>query len=239
MTESDITGCLVGRPLLAGCVSSTLVLGSRLVSVSSQTVVQLALWSVLRTVHPSVVETAVAASDLAVLAVGVIEVGHAPAVLLILVVVSISRPMLRWSDGLGVGCRNAVVEVDLGTVDTVATWLSKLLLAEAAFSSAAPHADHPDEENQHNDEQDGPGDAAGNVGKLRLLLAVLAVEGSSALAIWLSLLLHASAVVHAVVKGVVDAAANGAVALVPLLARALVPPDVLPAVWLEQAVGVL
>ena len=199
----------------------------------------LALWSVLRTVHPSVVETAVAASDLAVLAVRVVEVGHAPAVLLILVVVSISRPMLRGSDGLGVGCRSAVVEVDLRTVDTVGTWLSKLLLAEAAFSSAAPHADHPDEENQHNDEQDGPGDAAGNVGKLRLLLAVLAVEGSSALAVRLSLLLHASAVVHAVVQAVVDAAADGAVALVTLLARALVPPDVQSAVRLEQAVRVL
>merc|ERR1719278_2146641 len=118
---------------LAGRVPGTLVLGSGLVGVSPQAVVELALWSVLRTVHPSVVETAIAARDLAVLAVGVVEVGHAPAVLLILVVVSISRPVLRGSDGLGVGCRSAVVEVDLGPVDTVGTWLSKLLLAEAAL----------------------------------------------------------------------------------------------------------
>merc|ERR1719370_1086675 len=224
---------------LAGRVSSTLVLGSRLVGVSAQTVVQLALWSVLRTVHPSVVETAVAACDLAVLAVGVVEVGHAPSVLLVLVVVSIGRPMLGGRDGLGVWCRSTVVEVDLGPVDTVGTWLSKLLLPEAALPSSAPHADHPDEENQHDDEKHRSGNATGDVGKLRLFLAVLPVEGSGALAIWLSLLLHASAVVHAIVEAVVDAATNGAVALVSLLARALVPPDVQPAVRLEQAVGVL
>merc|ERR1719273_1569341 len=215
---------------LAGCVPGTLVLGSRLVGVSSQTVVQLALWSVLRTVHPGVVETAVAARDLAVLAVGVVEVGHAPPVLLVLVVVSISRPMLGGCNGLGVWCRSTVVEVDLGPVDTVGTWLSKLLLAETALPSSASHADHPDEENQHDYEKHRSGDATRDVGKLRLLLAVLAVEGSSALAIWLSLLLHASAVVHAVVQAVVNAAADGAVALVTLLARALVPPDVQSAV---------
>merc|ERR1719370_749826 len=171
---------------LAGRVSSTLVLGSRLVSVSAQTVVQLALWSILRTVHPSVVETAVAARDLAVLAVGVVEVGHAPSVLLVLVVVSIGRPMLGGRDGLGVWCRSTVVEVDLGPVDTVGTWLSKLLLTEAALPSSAPHADHPDEENQHDDEKHRSSNATCDVSKLRLLLAVLAVEGSSALAIGLS-----------------------------------------------------
>merc|ERR1719370_625097 len=224
---------------LAGRVSSTLVLGSRLVGVSAQTVVQLALWSVLRTVHPSVVETAVAARDLAVLAVGVVEVGHAPSVLLVLVVVSIGRPMLGGRNGLGVWCWSTVVEVDLGPVDTVGTRLSKLLLAEAAFPSSASHADHPDEENQHDDEKHRSSNATCDVSKLRLLLAVLAVEGSSALAIGLSFLLHTSAVVHAVVEAVVNAAANGAVALVSLLARALVPPDVLPAVRLEQAVRVL
>ena len=41
------------------------------------------------------------------------------------------------------------------------------------------------------------------------------------------------------VEAVVNVAANGAVDLVSLLARALVPPDVQCAVWLEQAVGVL
>ena len=194
----------------------------------------LALWSVLRTVHPGVVETAVAARDLAVLAVGVIEVGHAPPVLLVLVVVSIGRPVLGGRDGLGVRCRSTVVEVDLGPVDTIGTWLSKLLLAETALPSSASHADHPDEENQHDYEKHRSGDATRDVGKLRLLLAVLAVEGSSALAVRLSLLLHASAVVHAVVQAVVDAAADGAVALVTLLARALVPPDVQSAVWLEH-----
>merc|ERR1719278_1108490 len=107
---------------LAGCVPGTLVLGSRLVGVSPQAVVELALWSVLRTVHPGVVETAIAARDLAVLAVGVVEVGHAPAVLLILVVVSISRPMLGRCNGLGIRCWSTVVEVDLGPVDTIGTW---------------------------------------------------------------------------------------------------------------------
>merc|ERR1719278_2324581 len=224
---------------LAGRVPGTLVLGSRLVGVSPQAVIQLALRSVLRTVHPGVVETAIAARDLAVLAVGVVEVGHAPAVLLILVVVSISRPMLGRCNGLGIRCWSTVVEVDLGPVDTIGTWLSKLLLAETALPSSASHADHPDEENQHDYEKHRSGDATRDVGKLRLLLAILAVEGSSALAIWLSLLLHTSPVVHAIVEAVVDTAANGAVALVSLLALALVPPDVQPDVWLEQAVGVL
>ena len=41
------------------------------------------------------------------------------------------------------------------------------------------------------------------------------------------------------VEAVVNVAANGAVDLVSLLARALVPPDVQPVVRLEQAVGVL
>merc|ERR1719203_182977 len=224
---------------LAGRVPGTLVLGARLVGVPAKTVVQLALWSVLRAVHPRVVETAVAARHLAVLPVGVVEVGHAPSVLLVLVVVSIGRPVLGGRDGLGVRCWSTVVEVDLGPVDSVGTWLSKLLLAEAALPSSAPHADHPDEENQHDYEKHGSGDATRDVGKLRLLLAVLAVEGSGALAIWLSLFLHTSAVVHAVVEAVVDAAANGAVALVPLLALARVPPDVQPVVRLVPAVGVL
>merc|ERR1712080_738667 len=48
-------------------------------------------------------------------------------------------------NGLGVRCGSPVVEVDLGPVDTVGTWLSKLLLPEAALPSSASHADHPDE----------------------------------------------------------------------------------------------
>merc|ERR1719361_2342659 len=206
---------------LAGRVPSTLVLRSWLVRVAAQTVVQLALWSVLRTVHPRVVETAVAASHLAVLAIRVVEVGHAPTVLLVLVVVSISGPMLGGRNGLGVRCGSPVVEVDLGPVDTVGTWLSKLLLPQAAFPSSASHADHPDEENQHDDEKHRSSNATRDVGKLRLFLAVLPVEGSGALAIRLSLLLHACAIVHTVVEAIVDAATNGAVALVSLLARAL------------------
>jgi len=44
------------------------------------TIVELSLWSVLRSVHPSIVEASVGAGDLAVLPVGVVGiVGHPPA----------------------------------------------------------------------------------------------------------------------------------------------------------------
>ena len=133
----------------------------------------LALWSVLRAVHPRVVEAAVAPRHLAVLPVGVVEVGHAPSVLLVLVVVSIGRPVLGGRNGLGVRCRSTVVEVDLGPVDSVGTWLSKLLLAKTALPSSTSHADHPDEEDQQDEEDDGSSNAWSGKSSMKYLGSVL------------------------------------------------------------------
>ena len=74
----------------------------------------LSLWGVLRGVHAGVVKTSVRPGDLAVLAIGVIEVGHSPAVLLVLVVVGVGGAVLGRGDALSVGGGLAVVEVHLG-----------------------------------------------------------------------------------------------------------------------------
>ena len=137
------------------------------------------------TVHASVVETSIRSRDLAVLAVGVVEVGHTPAILLVLVVVGVGGPVLGRSDGLGVGSGGPIVEVDL-TACHLPGLLKELLVH--ALALVRPDADHPDEEDQEDDKEDSSSDTAGNVGKLGLLLAVGAGEGSDAGAIWFTLL---------------------------------------------------
>ena len=63
-----------------------------------------------------------------------------------------------------------------------------------------PDAYHPDEQHEDDDEDDGAGDAAGDVGERRLLLAELAGERAGALAVRRALLvLQADALVAAVI----------------------------------------
>ena len=193
----------------------------------------LSLRGVLRSVHAGVVEAAVGAGNLAVLPVGVVEVGHAPAVLLVLVVVGIGRAVLRRSDRLGIGRRRAVVKVDLGSVHLSGAWLQELLAG--ALAPARPYTDHPDEQHQQDHKEDGARDAAGNVGKLGLLLTLLAGKGAGALAVGLTqLVLQADAVVATKALAGIHTAVRPKAG--PIVAR---PTCAAEGVWrLEQAVGV-
>jgi len=151
-------------------------------------IIKLSLWAVLRGVHASVVKTSIGASNLAVLAVGVVGiVRHAPAVLLVLVVVGVGGAVVGRSDTLRVRSRSPVVEVDL-RARHVSNRRSELLAGPGAVPGTAD-ADHPDEEDQHNHEEDGPGDTASDVGKLRLLGTLEPSEGACALAVRFSLLI--------------------------------------------------
>ena len=163
----------------------------------------------------------------------VVEVGHLPAVLLVVVVVRVGG-VVRGGDGLGVGGGRAVVEVDLGAV--LLGGGGEDLLGGGAAGAVGPHADHPDQQDQDDDEDDGAGDAPGHVGELGLLLAVLAGEGAGALAVRGALLvLEADALVEAVVVAEVGAVAVRAGAVVAGLALAGEAVRLLQ----EEAVGVL
>ena len=148
--------------------------------------------------------------------------------------------MLAGSDGLCVGCRGPVVEVHLRPISTLGALLGELFLAEAALVAAAPDADHPDEQHKDDDEEHGSSDASSDVGKLRLFLTVLAIEGAGtkAVRIVVLLVLSAGAVVETEILAVVNTRLiQGAVALEAFLAATSV--SVGPVLFLlEQAVSV-
>ena len=132
-------------------------------------------------------------------------------------------PVVAGGDALSIWSRGAVVEVDaVGPVGLLGARAQPGLLG--LLDAGGADTDHPDEQDQQDDEDDGPGDAPGDVGKLRLGLAVLAGEGSSALAEGdAQLVLDADALVLAAAGAGVGAVARLPGPEVAGLALAVVP----------------
>lgn len=136
----------------------------------------------------------------------VVEVRHLPAVLLVVVVMRVRRVMRRRY-GLGVRCR-AVVEVHLRTGLVVGLGHQLLGLLDAF----RPGAYHPHEQRDDDKEYDGGRDAARDVRKVRLILAVRPDERADATAGRLAAqVLDARALVLAVVLAHVLTRLAGAV----------------------------
>ena len=148
----------------------------------------LSLWSILRSVHSSVVKTSIWSGNLAILAIGVIEVWHSPAIFFVLVVMGVGGAVVWGGDALGVGCGGAVVEVDL-TASHVSDTGGKLLRWPGTITRATD-TNHPNKQDQNNDEQNSSSDTSGNVGKLGLLSALNTSKTSSTLTVRLSLWIH-------------------------------------------------
>lgn len=143
----------------------------------------------------------------------VVEVGHLPAVLLVVVVMRV-RGMMRRRYGLGVR-RGAVVEVHLRPV--LVGGLRHQLLG--LLDALRPGAYHPHEQRDDDQEYDGGRDAAGDVRELGLVLAVRPDERPYAPARWLpAQVLDARALVLAIVVAHVAAHLTGAVEPGPALA---------------------
>ena len=86
----------------------------------------------------------------------IVEVGHVPAVLLVIVVVGV-RTVVAGRDTLSVGCRGSVVEVRSATVSHLSPGAQADLLL--LLGPGGSHADHPDEEDQQDEEDDGSSNA--------------------------------------------------------------------------------
>lgn len=143
----------------------------------------------------------------------VVEVGHLPAVLLVVVVMRV-RGMMRRRYGLGVR-RGAVVEVHLRPV--LVGGLRHQLLG--LLDALRPGAYHPHEQRDDDQEYDGGRDAAGDVRELGLVLAVRPDERPDAPARRLpAQVLDARALVLAIVVAHVAARLAGAVEPGPALA---------------------
>lgn len=149
------------------------------------------MWGVLRTIHAGIVKTSVRPGDFAVLAVGVVKVGHSPAVLLILVVVGVGGAVLGGGDALGVGGGLAVVEVHLGASHV--SDAGRELLARPLPVAGVSDEDHPDEKDKDDNKENSSGDTASNVGKVGLLGTVETGEGALACAVWRSFLVDQTA----------------------------------------------
>lgn len=152
----------------------------------------------------------------------VVEVGHLPAVVVVVVVVGVGG-VVGGRDALGVGRRGAVVEVGLRAGrrrEVGGDGVHRHLLRHRARRGA--DTDHPDEQHHEDDEDDGGADAVGDVDELGLALAALAVEVGRALAARLVRLhVHlAAAAVDAEVVADVDAHRLARVVLVEDLAVA-------------------
>lgn len=143
----------------------------------------------------------------------VVEVGHLPAVLLVVVVMRV-RGMMRRRYGLGVRC-GAVVEVHLRPV--LVGGLRHQLLG--LLDALRPGAYHPHEQRDDDQEYDGGRDAAGDVRELGLVLAVWPDERPDAAARRLpAQVLDARTLVLAIVVAHVAAHLTGAVEPGPALA---------------------
>ena len=81
---------------------------------------------------------------------------------------------MRGRDGLGVGRRRPVVEVDLGPV--LVCGRAQDLLGTGPSGPVRSEADHPAQEDQQDQEDDATGDTTRDVRKVRFLLAVLACK---------------------------------------------------------------
>jgi len=110
----------------------------------------------------------------------VVEVGHLPAIFLVVVVMCVRR-VVRRRYGLCVRCR-AVVEVDLGPGLVVS--LGHQLLG--LFDALRPSTDHPHEQRDDDEEHDSSRDTASDVCEVRLVFAVGSDERSDTTARWLT-----------------------------------------------------
>merc|ERR1719357_1554153 len=94
----------------------------------------------------------------------IVEVGHVPSVLLVVVVVGVGG-VVAWRDALSVGRRRSVVEVySVSTMGSLCSRSKRVILW--LFDPGGPDADHPDEQNQQDDEDNSASDSSSNVGKL-------------------------------------------------------------------------
>ena len=100
----------------------------------------------------------------------VVEVGHVPAVLLVVVVVGV-RTVVAGRDALSVGCRGSVVEVRSSAVSHLSPGAQADLLL--LLGAGGSHADHPDEEDQQDEEDDGSSNAWSGKSSMKYLGSVL------------------------------------------------------------------
>jgi len=108
-----------------------------------------------------------------------VEVGHVPAVLLVVVVVGVGA-VVGGRDALGVRRRRAVVKVH-STVSNFCARAKARLLGRASARGA--HTNHPDEEDEQHHKDDRTSDTSGDVGKFGLFSTILSGEGAGALAV--------------------------------------------------------
>ena len=86
----------------------------------------------------------------------IVEVGHVPAVLLVIVVVGV-RTVVAGRDTLSIRCRGSVVEVGRSAVSHLGPGAQSDLLL--LLGPGGSDTDHPDEENQQDQEDDGSSNA--------------------------------------------------------------------------------
>merc|ERR1712147_524288 len=130
-----------------------------MVGVSPESIIQLLLVTIEAGAAPG---QAVHLGVLHVAALGV-EVGHVPAILLVIVVVGICAVM-RGGDALSVGGGGAIIEVRGVTMSHLCAGAESNLLL--LLGPCGSDTDHPDQQHQEDQENDGSGDSSSNVGKL-------------------------------------------------------------------------
>ena len=86
----------------------------------------------------------------------IVEVGHVPAVLLVIIVVGVGA-VVAGRDALSVRCRGSVVEVRSSAVRHLSPGAEANLLL--LLRPGGSHTDHPDEEDQQDQEDDGSSNA--------------------------------------------------------------------------------
>merc|ERR1711962_790623 len=91
--------------------------------------------------------------------------------------------MLAGRDRLCIRCWSTVVEVHLGSVNSVRSGLCEFLLCQIPLSASTSHANHPDEENKNNYKQNSTSDSTSDVGKFRLVFTMFPSERTSTLTI--------------------------------------------------------
>lgn len=130
----------------------------------------------------------------------IIEVGHLPAILFIIIIMCVSGMMWR-GNAFGVGCWSPIVKVDLWSV-LVSSCTEYFFWCFP--SSIGPHANHPNEKNQDNQENDGACHSSSDVSELTFYLALFSGVGAGTLTNWHAIFLEANSFIFAVVVAFVN-----------------------------------